>query len=76
MKKLNLGCGKDIREGFINSDIRDLPGVDYILDIEKIPYPFNENTFDFVLALNILEHFPIEDTEKILRENEYYIQKN
>ena len=35
--KLNLGCGKDIRKGYINIDIYQHPGVklDYICDVSK-----------------------------------------
>ncbi len=55
-KKLNVGCGKDIRSGWINLDAHQLPGVDIVHDIEKEPLPFEDNTFDFVLCRNILEH--------------------
>ena len=34
--KLNLGCGKDIREGFTNVDIRPLPGVDIVADVRDV----------------------------------------
>jgi len=35
MKQLNLGCGKDIRKGYVNLDIYPLEGVDVVADIEK-----------------------------------------
>jgi hypothetical protein len=35
--KLNLGCGPDIREGYINIDVRELPGVDVCMDISDYP---------------------------------------
>ena len=37
--KLNLGCGKDLKEGYVNLDIVDYGG-NQIHDINKFPYPF------------------------------------
>ncbi len=54
--KLNLGCGTDIRSGWVNLDIAPLPGVDVIHDLKKLPLPFPDNTFDFILAKDVLEH--------------------
>jgi len=44
-KKLHLGCGKIIKEGYVNLDIQKLPGVDVIHDLNKFPYPFKDNSF-------------------------------
>ena len=46
MKKLNFGCGKDIREGWVNLDCVALPGIDAIHDLNKFPLPFEDNSFD------------------------------
>ncbi len=54
--KLNIGCGKDVKQGYVNVDYVKTPGVDLVLDIEKTPYPFKDNTFEEVVAFNILEH--------------------
>lgn len=32
--KLNLGCGKNILEGWVNIDSADLPGVDWVANLE------------------------------------------
>lgn len=56
MKKLNLGCGKDIREGYVNLDKFPLEGVDVVHDIEKVPLPFADEEFDEILCDSILEH--------------------
>ncbi len=53
--KLNLGCGNDIREGYLNIDVVDYGG-NQIHDLNEYPYPFEDNTFDEVLASHILEH--------------------
>lgn len=57
MKKLNLGCGTDVRKDWINLDIAPLPGVDVVHDLKILPLPFESGTFDYVLCNDILEHF-------------------
>jgi SAM-dependent methyltransferase len=56
MRKLNFGCGKDIKEEYINADISQHEGIDKIFDFNIFPYPFSDNEFDEILADNILEH--------------------
>lgn len=57
MNKLNLGCGTDIRQGWVNLDIAPLPGVDVVHDLRVLPLPFKDETFDYILCSDILEHF-------------------
>ncbi|MBN2421575.1 methyltransferase domain-containing protein [Candidatus Woesearchaeota archaeon] len=54
IKKLNLGCGRDIRRGYVNSDILNIDGVDVVHDINKFPYPFKDNTFDEIRCWAVL----------------------
>jgi glycosyltransferase involved in cell wall biosynthesis/predicted SAM-dependent methyltransferase len=63
---LNLGCGNDIRDGFINIDLfNENPNVVY-MDIRSLDLP--NNSADLILASDILEHFSHRDTEQILAE--------
>ncbi|HEY0220758.1 MAG TPA: class I SAM-dependent methyltransferase [Candidatus Paceibacterota bacterium] len=55
-KRLNLGSGNDIREGWVNLDKFPLKGVDIVHDLEKLPLPFQNEEFDEVLCQDILEH--------------------
>jgi ubiquinone/menaquinone biosynthesis C-methylase UbiE len=55
-KKLNIGCGSDIRKGWVNLDSAKLPGVDVVHDINILPLPFADNEFDEILCQDILEH--------------------
>lgn len=55
MVQLNLGCGNDIREGFINVDVRQVPNVDIVATLEKLP--FRDNYADKIVAQDVLEHF-------------------
>lgn len=68
-KKLHLGCGKDIRDGFVNVDSAKLPGVDKVYDLNKYPWPFKESEFSYVYADNVLEHLNsiVEPMEEIWR---------
>lgn len=61
-KKLNLGSGTDIRPGYVNLDIADLPGVDVVHDLADLPLPFEDGTFDEVLCKDILEHVDLVAT--------------
>ena len=54
--KINLGCGKDARRGYLNVDSEDLAGVDKVWNLNKYAWPFKDNSFDEALAFNILEH--------------------
>jgi SAM-dependent methyltransferase len=65
-RKLNLGCGHDVREGYVNLDIAELPGVDVVHDLAVLPLPFADESFDEVECLDILEH--VEDMTGLIRE--------
>lgn len=62
--KLNLGCGKDIREGYINIDFTNYNGVDVVHDLNA-PLPYADNTIDEIVAQDILEHFTYVNTDRI-----------
>lgn len=69
MKKLNLGCGRDIKQRWDNIDIRELPGVTKNFDFNKYPYPIKNNTYDKILMKMILEHIdnPIKTLKEVIR---------
>ncbi len=54
--KLNFGCGKDIKPGFINVDYVKHDGVDIVHDLGEIPYPFESNSADEIVMSHVLEH--------------------
>ena len=62
--KLNLGCGKKLKEGFINVDIEN--PADKIVDLNKYPYQFEDNSIDYILAEHIIEH--LQNPNKFLEE--------
>lgn len=64
--RLNLGCGNDIKEGYINLDISKFKGVDVVHNLDKFPYPFPSNYFDEVYARDSIEH--LKDLFKTMKE--------
>jgi len=69
--KLNVGCGLDTRDGWVNLDSADLPGVDVVHDLSVVPLPFEDNRFAEVLCQDVLEHVDfapvLRDIHRILR---------
>lgn len=65
--KLNLGCGNDLKPGYLNVDFRDIPGA-VQGDLSKLPWPWKDGSVDEILMLDFLEHFPYRKTVPILQE--------
>jgi SAM-dependent methyltransferase len=65
-RRLQLGCGLDIREGWVNLDIAPLSGVDVVHDLDAFPWPFEDASFDFIECIDILEH--LNDLPAAMRE--------
>ena len=68
MVKLHLGCGRDIKEGFVNIDRVKGEGVDVICNLGHEPLPFEDNTIDAVYANSFIEHLDCEETDFLLDE--------
>ena len=68
MKKLNLGCGDRPMQGYVNVDVRPLQGVDVIADLSRTPWSWGDESISEVVMLDFLEHFPHQDTDRILNE--------
>jgi glycosyltransferase involved in cell wall biosynthesis len=75
-RRLNLGCGLDVRPGFINADTMPLPGVDAVLSVDpwQPRLPFVDEEFDEIIAFHVLEHVAnknmiVEELWRIARHN-------
>ena len=66
LRKLNLGCGRDIKKGYINIDKAKIPGVDVVHNLNKYPWPFKDNYFDEIYARDFIEH--TENLVKTMKE--------
>ncbi len=54
--RLNLGCGFDRRDGYINVDHQPLCEPDTLADLEVFPWPFKNNAASEILLVHVLEH--------------------
>lgn len=56
LMKLNLGCGSRKQPGFVNVDITSACSPDLVWDMEKTPWPWEDDSADSVLFSHSLEH--------------------
>ena len=64
--KLHLGCATKALNGFINVDIRDMPGVDMIDDISRLK-KFLDESADLIYVSHVLEHFGRREYKEVLK---------
>ncbi|WP_136602531.1 methyltransferase domain-containing protein [Salinigranum halophilum] len=64
-RRANLGCGTDYIDGFHNVDVRNV-AADQNVDLNDLPWPWADDTFDLVLLDNVLEH--LDDPQLALTE--------
>ena len=57
LRVLELGCGKKrIVAHSVTVDFNEQCGADVTHDLNRFPYPFEDNSFDIVIAEHLLEH--------------------
>lgn len=61
-QKLNMGCGLNKMTNYVNADKSPLVNPDVTVDFEVTPWPWADNTFDHIVAKDILEH--LGDTKR------------
>jgi SAM-dependent methyltransferase len=67
IRRLNWGSGAHPEPGWINSDIKDVPGVDITCDIRD-GLPLEESSLDYVVSIHALPEIPMMDLVGALRE--------
>ncbi len=70
--KLNLGCGSKTVPGFLGVDRFQNEATDIVHDLEIFPWPFADNSIDYILMDNVLEHLAdivrtMEEIHRILK---------
>lgn len=58
-KRLNVGCGRNIIEGWLNLDVMPLPSIDIVADLENCattPLPIESDSIDEFLLSHVIEH--------------------
>ena len=81
-KTLNVGAGERTFINYptkeyrcINFDERSLKDIDVVGDVKDLR-EFKDEEFDYILASDIIEHFPISETNKILQEWKRVLKKD
>jgi len=62
--KLNLGCGDNIKKGYINIDMNFNKNINLVADVKRLP--FKTNSITEIFAQDIYEHIPHEESQTLL----------
>ena len=54
--KLNLGCGNRKMDGFLNVDCVEVCQPDMVVNLERTPWPWPDNSVDEIKLIHVLEH--------------------
>ncbi len=74
MIKLHLGCGRNILNGWVNTDSKkSLERCEY-LDVTK-KFPYKDNSVDYIFSEHMIEHISLQDGKFMLEES-FRILKN
>src|SRR5437660_1237094 len=68
MRTLDVGCGNDKIPGAIGIDLVATPVVDVLHDLNKVPWPLADDSFELIRLHSILEHL----TDVVSTMNEVY----
>ena len=74
--KLNLGCGENFIQGYLNVDKEGTPDLKH--DLEKFPWPWETDSVKEILLIHVLEHLGRETDVyfKIIQEIYRVCKKN
>ena len=67
--KLDIGCGKNKREGFTGVDQYEMDNVDIVCDLRK-PWPFEDDSIEEIYCSHFIEH--LESKDRVHFYNELY----
>ena len=62
--RVNVGCGHIPLDAYLNTDMRELPGVDVVADAAGLP--FEPGMVAEIHSAHLLEHFPIEHLRRVV----------
>ena len=67
VQRLHWGCGDSAKPGWINADVRELPGVNLVCDIRQgLTLP--ESSTDYAASIHALQEIPLADLVPTLAE--------
>jgi predicted SAM-dependent methyltransferase len=65
---LDIGCGPNINNNFVNLEYSWSPKIDVCWDLTKKELPFSSNSFKGVFTEHCFEHIPFDDFKKNMKE--------
>lgn len=68
--KLNIGCGTDYKNGWINIDNnsdKNIQKLDLNWDL-RLPLPFNDNSVDYIFNEHFIEHLTVEEGQIAIKD--------
>jgi SAM-dependent methyltransferase len=63
---LDIGCGINKYPGSIGIDRNPRTRADVLVDLDRFPYPFRDNSFDSLRAIHVIEH--VSDVIRAMEE--------
>jgi predicted SAM-dependent methyltransferase len=67
VRRLNWGCGEYPEPGWLNSDIKDSPGIDIVADV-RAGLPLETDSIDYITSIHALPELPYPDLVPALTE--------
>ena len=67
VRRLNWGCGEHPEPGWLNSDIKDVPGIDIVADV-RTGLPLDTDSIDYIVSIHALPELPYTDLAPALTE--------
>ena len=75
IKRLNWGCGHHPAPGWINSDIKEGPGIDISCDIRN-GIPLAPDSIDYIVSVHALPEIPYPEQIPVLQELRRVLKPN
>ena len=66
MRILDVGCGINKLAGALGIDRNPASRADVLCDLDRLPYPFRDSSFDRLQAIHVIEH--VSDVIKTMEE--------
>lgn len=74
INRLNIGCGNKKIPGYIGVDLTKTNATDILHDLNRFPYPFQNNSIQEILLDNVIEH--LDNVIKVIEELHRILIKN
>lgn len=66
VRKLNVGCGRNVMKGWLNGDLNPFRANIYLDATQRLP--FRQDTFHYIFSEHLIEHLKYEEGRHLLRE--------